>query len=779
MSDFHAFEESLAGKIGQARMKFPGLSMVPLVVNSLLLLTAVDALHGHDQFAIPRPFRRCFANEEFSECASPCEPTCKDPNPGVCTMQCVAGCQCKPGFLRNEHGACVADCKNESLKPMCGPNEEFKECGTACEPSCREPRPKVCTLQCVVGCQCKPGYFRNDKNECVAECDNASGNICPENEEFKQCGTACEPTCENPRPLVCTAQCILNVCQCKPGYFRNSQKKCVAQCGSESHIMPIASLNEEETTAARSIQRATRSNTCGVNEEMKACGTECEPTCENPNPRCSKKCVPNVCQCMDTFLRDANGKCIPEEWCPKQPEEGACGTNEERVECGTACEPTCSDPKSVCTKQCVKNVCRCRFGFIRNSKNLCIPTNACPPSEKPCGTNEERKKCGTACEPTCADPNPRCTKQCINNVCQCRFGFIRNSKKECIPTNACPASERPCGTNEERVECGTACEPTCEDPNPTCTKQCIKDVCRCRFGFVRNSKNQCIPTNACPAPESHIMPIAALVGAGTTVARSAQRSTRSNRCGVNEELKACGSACEPSCANPNPVCTTQCIANVCQCMDTFLRDSNGRCIPEEWCPKEQPCGVNEERVECGTACEPTCSNPNPVCTKQCIKNVCRCRFGFIRNSKNQCIPTSACPPSERPCGTNEERKECGTACEPTCANPHPTCSKQCIKNVCQCRFGFIRNSKNQCIPTSACPPSETTTMPPSMNPPMMCGPHETWKSCSGCEPTCTNMNPACGFSCGEPRCECDPGFFRSRRGPCVTMQECRSNLGHR
>ncbi|KAL6744320.1 hypothetical protein Aduo_017268 [Ancylostoma duodenale] len=602
---------------------------------------------------------------------------------------------------------------------MCGPNEEFKECGTACEPSCREPRPKVCTLQCVVGCQCKPGYFRNDKNECVAECDNASGNICPENEEFKQCGTACEPTCENPRPLVCTAQYILNVCQCKPGYFRNSQKKCVAQCGSESHIMPIASLNEEETTAARSIQRATRSNTCGVNEEMKACGTECEPTCENPNPRCSKKCVPNVCQCMDTFLRDANGKCIPEEWCPKQPEE------------------------------------------------------------KPCGTNEERKKCGTACEPTCADPNPRCTKQCINNVCQCRFGFIRNSKKECIPTNACPASERPCGTNEERVECGTACEPTCEDPNPTCTKQCIKDVCRCRFGFVRNSKNQCIPTNACPAPESHIMPIAALVGAGTTVARSAQRSTRSNRCGVNEELKACGSACEPSCANPNPVCTTQCIANVCQCMDTFLRDSNGRCIPEEWCPKEQPCGVNEERVECGTACEPTCSNPNPVCTKQCIKNVCRCRFGFIRNSKNQCIPTSACPPSERPCGTNEERKECGTACEPACANPHPTCSKQCIKNVCQCRFGFIRNSKNQCIPTSACPPSETTTMPPSMNPPMMCGPHETWKSCSGCEPTCTNMNPACGFSCGEPRCECDPGFFRSRRGPCVTMQECRSNLGHR
>ncbi|ETN73858.1 trypsin Inhibitor like cysteine rich domain protein [Necator americanus] len=115
----------------------------------------------------------------------------------------------------------------------------------------------VCTLQCVIGCQCKSGFFRDDRNECVAECDNASSNICAVNEEFKQCGTACEPSCENPKPSVCSAQCVVNVCQCKSGFLRNSKEQCVEHC-------------EEDP--------------CPVTEERKVCGTACEPTCSNPKP---------------------------------------------------------------------------------------------------------------------------------------------------------------------------------------------------------------------------------------------------------------------------------------------------------------------------------------------------------------------------------------------------------------------------------------------------------------------------------------------------------------
>ncbi|KAK1122897.1 hypothetical protein K0M31_009342 [Melipona bicolor] len=53
-----------------------------------------------------------------------------------------------------------------SFGQQCGLNEEFKSCGTACEPSCTK-RSEICTMQCVIGCQCKSGYLRNDKGTCV------------------------------------------------------------------------------------------------------------------------------------------------------------------------------------------------------------------------------------------------------------------------------------------------------------------------------------------------------------------------------------------------------------------------------------------------------------------------------------------------------------------------------------------------------------------------------------------------------------------------------------
>ncbi|VDO63367.1 unnamed protein product [Heligmosomoides polygyrus] len=187
----------------------------------------------------------------------------------------MANCQCKSGFLRNSNGACVANCTDDSSTPTCGPNSVFNECGSACEPTCRDPKPV------------------------------ASSNVCPENEEFKQCGTACEPTCENPNPLVCTLQCLVNVCQCKPGFFRNSMNKCVSSCGSGE---PLPS---KKTLLAPFI------HTCGVNEEKKRCGTACEPTCANPIQKCTKQCIPDVCQCKDGFIRNANNICIPLQDCAR------------------------------------------------------------------------------------------------------------------------------------------------------------------------------------------------------------------------------------------------------------------------------------------------------------------------------------------------------------------------------------------------------------------------------------------------------------------------------
>ncbi|XP_017761198.1 PREDICTED: chymotrypsin-elastase inhibitor ixodidin-like [Eufriesea mexicana] len=48
----------------------------------------------------------------------------------------------------------------------CGPNQEFRPCGTKCEQRCGQP-PVSCPAVCVEACNCIKGYVRNAKNQCV------------------------------------------------------------------------------------------------------------------------------------------------------------------------------------------------------------------------------------------------------------------------------------------------------------------------------------------------------------------------------------------------------------------------------------------------------------------------------------------------------------------------------------------------------------------------------------------------------------------------------------
>ncbi|KYQ52110.1 Chymotrypsin inhibitor [Trachymyrmex zeteki] len=50
---------------------------------------------------------------------------------------------------------------------QCGRNQEWNTCGSACPPSCNSQPDQVCTLQCIIGCHCKNGYMRNSLGECV------------------------------------------------------------------------------------------------------------------------------------------------------------------------------------------------------------------------------------------------------------------------------------------------------------------------------------------------------------------------------------------------------------------------------------------------------------------------------------------------------------------------------------------------------------------------------------------------------------------------------------
>jgi hypothetical protein len=188
----------------------------------------------------------CGANECY-KCGSVCIETC-DYQPAACTKNCVFGCHCADGYVRksNEPGSpCVKrdeceecddddddDDNNVKQTPECDANEEYNECGSACQATCniwRYPIRKAqsaCTDQCQPGCFCKTGYYRSDDGQCVLpeEC-------CGENELFNKCGSACVETCTS-KPRICTKQCVRG-CFCRqPNFVRldnSTNSACVAR----------------------------------------------------------------------------------------------------------------------------------------------------------------------------------------------------------------------------------------------------------------------------------------------------------------------------------------------------------------------------------------------------------------------------------------------------------------------------------------------------------------------------------------------------------------------
>ena len=50
---------------------------------------------------------------------------------------------------------------------ICAAHSHYEDCGTACEAKCNEPAPMFCTANCVVGCFCDEGYIRNSEGACV------------------------------------------------------------------------------------------------------------------------------------------------------------------------------------------------------------------------------------------------------------------------------------------------------------------------------------------------------------------------------------------------------------------------------------------------------------------------------------------------------------------------------------------------------------------------------------------------------------------------------------
>ncbi|GFV25842.1 hypothetical protein TNCV_3868101 [Trichonephila clavipes] len=114
------------------------------------------------------------------------------------------------------------------------------------------------------------------------------------------------------------------------------------------------------------------------------------------------------------------------------------------------------------------------------------------------------------------------------------------------------------------------------------------------------------------------------------------------------------------------------------------------------------CGRNEEFKECGSACPPSCAHRQGQrrCEEKCVRG-CFCRDGFLRDPSGKCVPPTSCPVV---CESNEVFKECGSACPPTCTNRRGQrqCQERCVRG-CFCRDGLVRDPAGKCVPLTMCP----------------------------------------------------------------------------
>ncbi|XP_028176963.1 mucin-6-like isoform X2 [Ostrinia furnacalis] len=116
-----------------------------------------------------------------------------------------------------------------------------------------------------------------------------------------------------------------------------------------------------------------------------------------------------------------------------------CDANEEFLSCGTACAGTCTQPEPVVCGATCSMGCFCKSGFVRDtSNNKCVTVDQCP-VEQCFNKNEVYDICNGSCEPSCADPEPICTKLCTGG-CICSTGLLRDDNGECVTVDKCPAS---------------------------------------------------------------------------------------------------------------------------------------------------------------------------------------------------------------------------------------------------------------------------------------------------------------------------------------------------
>nr|WHN38850.1 Zon4A-L [Andraca theae] len=730
--------------------------VLAILANVIFVVTSQDATwsNSDEDGNWNHKRRNCKTNEIYVDCPlTVCVPkncsevgypvACVDlPPNGKCPVK--PGCICKEGYVWNDKGICIPMKKC----PSCGgdPNA-VSGCGN-CNLLCSnyDKGPIMCPAICNInGCDCRKGYILDEiTGKCVLPKDCTKICTMP-NEVFDICPAPCPPRrCDvDDRTIDCIPPpkpgdplCEPG-CRCADGYYRNYKGICVTwdqcpKCTKPNEVFDVC-------PAPCPPQR------CDINPAA----VLCLPSPQPGDPECEPGC-----RCIDGYVKNADGVCIPRDQCPP-----TCGENEVYSDCinGGCQAKNCSQAgfpvPCVKPKKCIKG-CLCKDGYLRNSKGRCIPKEECPS----CGGDPNAHPgCGVNCGKHCSNLNNSsviCPDICNLNGCDCDKGFVFDDNiKKCVRPKDCTAiCNKP---NEEYNPCPYDCPPrTCEyldkvvicpiiDPEPPCV-----GACRCKNGFFRNANKDCVTEEDC------------------------------RKCPGAHEYYACAGACDNVCANIHKQNQTHCpIINIkcnemCYCEKGYARAKNNTCIPISCCDAPQ-CPINERYEE----------NPSSLCTPQYCDELgydlecpnpdipdepaCVCVHGYVRNEYGVCIPERDCPS----CGGDPNKVAgCGVYCNNKCSDigeETQSCIQMCYPNGCDCRKGYYLDDI-----TGLC------VLPKDCSPP--CGKNEVYSGCinGGCQAkNCSQV----GFPvpCVDPikckkGCLCKDGYLRNKNGVCIPRQECPS-----
>ncbi|PAA47595.1 hypothetical protein BOX15_Mlig002622g2, partial [Macrostomum lignano] len=718
--------------------------------------------------------KTCGENQHYESCASPCQPTCVQPNvtalmaSGLCAGRCTEACVCNEGYVMTS-GRCVrpsrCGCQVDGLYYNIGDMMIKPNCTERC--NCTSPG--ATSLTCtsygchkygfcgfendMYDCHCKKGFHGNgvvcdDDDECAlgaatktgpcsphATCRNTVGSFnCTCNSGWRGDGIVCDDIdeCEENKPCNATTEECFNSpgsfeCRCQDGFMRNSKtKQCddKDECKLNQHSCHRASTKcrntygRYECDCKSGYERVNRNKCKNINE----CSNSTLNNCHRSYATCTDTPGRYKCTCHQGFT--GNGTvCEDVDECKNK---NACYFNATCTNTIGSFYCTCDDGNRGCTGPdpcldvkcngtqvyCYRGVCYCERGFVKN-----VTTGLC----------EDENECDTG--------NNNCTKMnalCLNTFgsydCQCLPGYVYNPvTKVCEDIDECLENRHDCNGNAQCVNTDGGYQCQCQDGYMGHCEEC-RDIDECEFNLHLCDKeyatcNNTIGSYICTCK-------AGFIGNGKVCVDIDECCSGASNC---PQLAAC--------INTPGSFECRCSAGYVMSRDKSSCEDENECLSSKNdCSQFAKCINNVGSYSC--QCLPGYSGDGVNCTKDNTKLDC---------NGVRCHPQAVCDNATCVClgGFEGNGAQCSDIDEctryPGLCDKQATCYNTPGSYACQCKEGLSGDGKI-CY-------NDTNLITPCMRPNVCVN------------GICTELPQ------GKYRCDCRSGY-ELRADACVDIDEC-------